>query len=67
MGGGGGLRIPKWFYGTIGFVGARGVGDFVLGILQGEFFFGFTLCVYTQNSQNFVEHSKMGEKHKKSL
>ena len=24
-----------------------------------------TLCVYTQNTQNFVENSKMAEKHKK--
>ena len=27
--------------------------------------FFFTLRVYTQNTQNFVEDSKMGEKHKK--
>ena len=24
------------------------------------------LCVYTHNTQNFVENSKMGEKHKKN-
>ena len=29
--------------------------------------FFFTLCVYTQNTQNFVENSKMGEKHTKKF
>ena len=28
-------------------------------------FFFFTLCVYTQNTHNFVENSKVGEKRKK--
>ena len=28
---------------------------------------GFTLCVETQNTQNFVENSKMGEKHTKKV
>ena len=38
-GGGGALQTPKWLYGTMAFVGARGAGDFVLGIRQGEIFF----------------------------
>ena len=33
---------------------------------EGVFFF-LTLCVYTQNAQNFVESSKMFEKHRKNL
>ena len=48
------------------FVGARGAGEFVLGRRQGEIFF-LTLCVYTQNTQNFVENSKMDETHKKGF
>ena len=31
----GGLRTPKWFYGSTGFVSDRGSGYFVLGIQQG--------------------------------
>ena len=46
----------------MGFVGAGGAGDFVLDIQQGKIF--LTLCVYTQNTQNFVENLKMDEKHK---
>ena len=34
---------------------------------EGVSFFFFTLCVYTQNAQNFVENSKMGEKHRKKI
>ena len=34
-GGGGALQTPKWLYETMGFVGARGAGDFVLSIRQG--------------------------------
>ena len=30
-------------------------------------FFCSTPCVYTQNTQNFVENSKMAEKHKKVM
>ena len=60
------LQTPKWLYGTMGFVGTRGAGDFVLGIWQGGIFC-LTLCVYTQNTQNFVENSKMDEKHKKRI
>ena len=37
----------KWFYGTIGFVGA---GDFVLGIQQGQIFC-LSLCVYSKYSE----------------
>ena len=65
-GGGGALQTPKWLYRTMGFVGT---GDFVLSIWQGERgkFFCSTLCVCTQNTQNFVENSKMAEKHKKGF
>ena len=59
------LQTPKWLYRTMGFVGARGAGDFVLGIRQGEIF--LFRCVCTQNTQNFVENSKMAEKHKKGF
>ena len=58
------LQAPKWLYGTMGLVGTGGAADFVLRIRQGEIFC-LTLCVYTQNTQNFVENSKMDEKHKK--
>ena len=58
------LRTPKLSHGTMCFVGARGAGDFVLGIRQGKIFCS-TLCVCTQNTQNFVENSKMAETHKK--
>ena len=58
------LRTPKLSHGTMCFVGAGGAADFVLGIRQG-FFFCSTLCVSAQNTQNFVENSKMAEKHKK--
>ena len=60
------LQTPKWLYGTMGFVGARAATDFVLGIRQGEFFC-LTLYVYTQNTENFVENSKMDENHKKGF
>ena len=30
-------------------------------------FFCLTVCVYTQSTQNFVENSKMDEKHKKGF
>ena len=32
---------------------------------EGAFF--FTLWVYTPNTQNFVENSKMGEKHRNNV
>ena len=38
-GGGGGSTNPEWLYGSMGFVGATGSGDFVLGIRQGEIIF----------------------------
>ena len=38
------LQTPKWLYGTMGFVGVGGAGDFVLGIRQGEIFL-FDPCV----------------------
>ena len=43
-------------------VGAKGA-KFFFAFPEGVFF--FTLCVYTQNTQNFVENSKMFEKHRK--
>ena len=61
-GGGGAPQTPKLSHGTMCFVGARGAGDFLLGIRQGDFFCS-TLCVSTQNTQNFVENSKMAKKH----
>ena len=36
-------------------VGAEGAEDFFLPFLRGYFFF-FALCVYAQNTQNFVEN-----------
>ena len=53
---------PKMVVQKNGFC-AGGARDFVLGIWQGKFFCS-TLCVCTQNTQNFVENSKMAEKHK---
>ena len=47
----------------MGFVGARGTGDFSFRQTAGGTCFCLTLCVYTQNTQNFVENSKMDEKH----
>ena len=52
----GGVYGPPWLYGSVDFVGA---GVFVL-VVSGV----FTTCVSTQNAQNFVENSKMDEKHK---
>ena len=49
---------PKWLYRTMPFAGAQ---DFVLRIRHGEFFC-WTLCVYTQHTQTFVEISQMAEK-----
>ena len=40
------LQTPKWLYRTMGFVGARGAGDFVLGIWQGEIFLFDPMCLY---------------------
>ena len=42
-------------------VSAEGAENFLWPFLRGYFFF-FTLCVYTQNTQNFVEKSKTFEK-----
>ena len=44
-------------------VGAKGAEIFFLPFLRGYIF--FTLCVCPQNTQNFVENSKMFEKHRK--
>ena len=45
-GGGGALRTPKLSYGTMCFVSARGTGEFVLGIRQGEIFLFDPMCLY---------------------
>ena len=45
-------------------VGAEGAEFFFFALPEGVFLF-FTLRVYTQNTQNFVEDSKMFEKHRK--
>ena len=52
MGGGGGaLQTPKWLYGTMGFVGARGAGDFVSGIRQGEIYLFDPMGLYSKYSE----------------
>ena len=43
-------------------VGAKGARILFFWLLEGG---NFSLYVYTQNTQNFVENSKMGEKHRK--
>ena len=43
-------------------VGTEGAENLFTPFLRG---FCFTRCVYTQNTQNFVENSKMFEKHRK--
>ena len=45
------LRTPKLSHGTRCFVGARGAGDFVLGIRQGEFFLFHPMCLYSKYSE----------------
>ena len=45
--GGGGTPPPS----TMGFVGARGAGDFVLGIRQGNFFLFDQMCLYSKYSE----------------
>ena len=45
------LRTPKLSYGTMCFVGARGTGDFVLGIGQGEIFLFDPMCRYSKYSE----------------
>ena len=60
-------QTPKWLYGTMGFVGAGVAGDFFcLAYGKGKLFC-LTLCVYTQNTQNFVENSQTDDKHKKGF
>ena len=48
---GGALQNPKWLYGTMGFVGARGAGDFVLGIRQGEILLFDPTCLNSKYSE----------------
>ena len=51
-GGGGGLYRPQnGCYGTMGFVGTRGAGDFVLGIQQGEIFSFDPMCLHSKYSE----------------
>ena len=50
-GGGGALRTPKLSYGTMCFVGARGAGDFLLGIGQGEIFLFDPMCLHSKYSE----------------
>ena len=45
-------------------VGAKGA-EIFFGLLTGYFF--FTLRVYAQNTQNLVENSQMGGKHRKKF
>ena len=45
-GGGGALQTPKWLYGSMDFVGARGAGDFLLG--RGNFFLFYPMCLYSK-------------------
>ena len=51
-GGGGALWTPKLPHGTMCFVGARGAGDFVLGIQQGEFLLFDPMCLYSKYSKS---------------
>ena len=50
-GGGGALRTPKLLQGTMCFVGAKGAGDFVLGIRQGEIFLFDPMCLCSKYSE----------------
>ena len=45
------LRAPEWLYGSMGYVGTGGAGDFVLGIRQGEFFLCYPMCLYSKYSE----------------
>ena len=45
------LQTPKWLYRTMGFVGAGGARDFVLGIGQGEIFLFDPMCLYSKCSE----------------
>ena len=45
------LRTPKLSHRTMCFVGARGAGDFVLGIRQGEIFLFDPMCLYSKYSE----------------
>ena len=42
------LQTPKMLYRTMGFVGARGARDFVLGIWQGEILVFDPMCLYSK-------------------
>ena len=45
------LQTPKWLYGTMGFMGARGAGDFVLGIRQGKILLFNPMCLCSKYSE----------------
>ena len=49
------LQTPKWLYRTMGFVGAGGAGDFVLGIRQGEIFLFDPMCLNSKYSEFYGE------------
>ena len=64
------LQTLRWLYGTMGFVGAvlsPEAPEILLKAYGRGKFFCLTLCLYTQNTQNFVETSKTDEKHKKGV
>ena len=48
---GGALRTPKLLHGTMCFVGARGAGDFVLGIPARGIFLFDPMCLYSKYSE----------------
>ena len=61
------LRTPKWLYRSMGFVGAGGAGDFVLGTWKGEFFwFDVSMCLYSKYSE-FCGDVKNGRKTQKTF
>ena len=62
--GAGALWTPKLSHGTVRFVGAKGAGDFVLGIQPREFFWLDPMCLYSKYSE-FRGAFKNLEKHKK--
>ena len=64
---GGGSTYPKMVIPNNGFCGRQTRRRFCFRHTAGGKFFCSTVCVYTQNTQNIVENSKMAEKHKKDF
>ena len=65
----GGGNLPNSSFSNVRFWGkvlAPKAPNFFFGPPEWEIFF-FTPCVYTQYTKNFVENSKMGEKHQKKF